>query len=350
MLCMLSKVEKWRLRVGFLPILPSELILIFALFAWAPSADAQASNLEKTAGEISGTVLSEADNQPATQVAVNLKSHASGIFRSVLTDFAGRFEVRSLPPGNYDIHIEEAGYEPAQANAQLENQPVRLVLKLKPSAAAQPGQGHFAVSVRELKISDKARGEYRKGLESVGKKDWPASLNHFAKATKAFPEYYEAYYHLGLAETNLGRLDEAMQAFQKAVDASGGRYAWADFGIGYVLYLEGKGREAETILRRGLEVDQNSPDGFVILGMTMLKLDSPDEAEKCAREALLRNPNFAQAYLVLSDAFGKRKNYREQLQGLETYLKMEPNGAVSERARQAREAVLKLMASSETPR
>lgn len=350
MLCALSQVEQWRLRVGFLPILLSELILILAMSAWAPRADAQVSNLERPAGEISGTVLSEMDNQPATQVAVSLKSHAAGIFRSVLTDFSGHFEVRSLPPGNYDIHIEEAGYEPTQASAQLDNQPVKLVLKLKPAAASQGYQSHFTVSVRELKISDKARGEYRKGLESVGKKDWPEGVNHFAKATKAFPEYYEAYYHMGLAETNLGRLEEAMQAFQKAVDASGGRYAWADFGIGYVLYLEGKASEAETVLRKGLEIDNNSPDGFSILGMTLLRLDKPDEAEKCAREALLRNPNFAQAYLVLSDAFGKRRNYREQLQGLETYLRLEPNGAASERARQAREAVMKLLARSETPR
>jgi tetratricopeptide (TPR) repeat protein len=345
MLCKLAKVEKWRLRIGFLPILLSEAILILALMTWAPIARAQVSNLERQVGEISGTVLSEVDNQPATQVAVSLKSHATGIFRSVLTDFAGHFEVRSLPPGNYEINVEEAGYEPKQARARLEGHPVKLVLKLKPSAPSQPGQGHFTVSVRELKMPDKARGEYKKGLESIGKKDWPGSLSHFRKATKAFPEYYEAYYHLGLTETNLGRLDEAMQAFEKAVDLSGGRYAWADFGIGYVLYLEGKAREAETVLRRGLEVDNNSPDGHVILGMALLRLDNPDEAEKCAREALLRNPNFAAAYLVLADSFARRHNYREQLEELETYLKLEPSGAASERARQVRDVVLKILAN-----
>jgi tetratricopeptide (TPR) repeat protein len=280
-------------------------------------------------------------------VAVSLKSHAGGIFRSVLTDFAGRFEVRSLPPGNYEINVEEAGYEPARTSAQLDAQPVKLVVRLKPSAASEVGRSRFSVSVRELQTPGKAREEFKKGLESVGKKDWRAGVNHFTMAVHAYPDYYEAYYHLGLVETNLGHLDGAMQAFQKAVDLSGGRYAWADFGIGYVLYLEGKDREAETVLRRGLEVDNNSPDGHVILGMTMLRLDSPDEAEKCAREALLRNPNFAQAYLLLADAFGRRNRFREQLEGLETYLKLEPNGAVSERARKAREVVLKLIANSQ---
>jgi tetratricopeptide (TPR) repeat protein len=171
-------------------------------------------------------------------------------------------------------------------------------------------------------------------------------LRHFTKAAKAFPEYYEAFYHMGVVETSLGQMDEAMQAFQKAIDLSGGRYAWAEFGLGYLLYLEGKAGEAEAIIRRGLDVDGNSPDGHAILGMVLLRLNRPDEAEKSAREALLRKPDFAEAYLVLSDAYARRREYRAQLQGLDTYLKLEPNGASSERVRQAREAALKILAES----
>jgi tetratricopeptide (TPR) repeat protein len=110
--------------------------------------------------------------------------------------------------------------------------------------------------------------------------------------------------------------------------------------------LDNKAGEAESIVRRGLEVDGNSPDGHAILGMVLLRLNRPDEAEKSAREALLRKPDFAEAYLVLSDAYGSRREYREQLQGLDTYLKLEPNGASSERARQAREEALKILSAS----
>ena len=343
-----TNVKKWPFRIGFPPILSSKFILVLALMAYAPSVKAQVSSLQHTEGEISGTVLSEGNNKPATQVVVSLKSHATGIFRSVLTDFAGHFEVRSLPPGQYDINIEEKGFEPAQTSAQLDSQPVKLVLRLKPTASLS-NRRPYSVSVRELKISGKALDEYQKGLVSLQKKDWSGSMEHFGKAVKAFPEYYEAYYHEGLIETNQGHFEEAMQAFQKSMDLSGGRYALAHFGIGYVLYLQGKAREAEAVLRRGLEVDQNSPDGFVILGMTLLRLNSPEEAEKCAREALLRNPNFSQAYLVLADAFGHRRMFREQLEGLDAYLKLSPNGESSERVRLTREVVQKLVANSSSP-
>jgi len=78
--------------------------------------------------------------------------------------------------------------------------------------------------------------------------------------------------------------------------------------------------------------------------MALLRVNRLDEAERSAREALLRKPNFAQAYLVLSDACGHRHEYREQLQDLDAYLKLEPNGAESEHVRKAREVVLRILA------
>ena len=340
MLCKLQNVKKLCLNARFLPIL----FLNMSATVWAPLANAQAPASEQTDGKISGTVLLKASNRPASQVAVKLKSHAAGIFRSVLTDFAGHFEVRSLPPSTYEIVVDEPGYEPAQTRAQLDGSASNLVLYLNASNLPSTKRNNYMVSARELRIPGRARGEYEKGLGRLTKKDLSGSLSHFTKAAQVFPEYYEAYYHVGAVETTLGHLDEAMKAFQKAIDLSGGRYAWAEFGVGYLLYLQGKPEEAETVVRRGLELDSSSPDGYLILGMALLRLNRPDEAEKSAREALLRNPNFAQAYLVLADAYGRRNEYRAQLQGLDTYLKLEPDGAENKRVRQVREGVLRIVA------
>src|SRR3977135_2369798 len=94
MLCKLQNVKKLCLRAGFLSLL----FYHVAVIVWAPVAQAQAPGSEQTDGKISGTVLLKANHRPASQVAVKLKSHAVGIFRSILTDFDGHFEVKSLPP------------------------------------------------------------------------------------------------------------------------------------------------------------------------------------------------------------------------------------------------------------
>jgi tetratricopeptide (TPR) repeat protein len=333
------KPEKFFRLAKFLPIL----LLNLALTSSIPNANAQSSGTAEPNGTITGTVLSQGDNRTLSQVAVRLKSHEAGVFHSILTDYDGHFEVAGLAPGTYEINVEESGYDTVRTKAQLEGPLLKLVLYLTPAKWFPEHRNKYTVSVRDLKIPDKAREEYQKGVQCLGKDDSAGGVNHFTKAIKSFPEYYEALSQLGMAEIHLGNTDEARKAFRAAIDLSKGRHAPAQIGFGYLLYLDGKAEEAEVILRRALEVDGNAPDGHVILGMALLKLDRLDEAEKSAREALLRKPGFAEAYLVLADVFARRRNFREQLQDLETYLRLEPRGPASARAHQAREMALKML-------
>jgi tetratricopeptide (TPR) repeat protein len=343
MLYELRKPEKRLQRAKFLPIL----ILNLAITSFIPNARAQSAEAAAPTGTISGTVLSQSDHRTMSQVGVRLKSHAAGVFHSILTDYDGRFEVGGLPPGIYEINVEESGYDTVRTKAELEGPSLKMMIYLTPVKWSPARQNKYTVSVRELGIPEKAREEYQKGMVCLAKDDAAGGANHFTKAVKAFPEYYEALSQLGLAEIRLGRKEEARKAFQAAIDLSKGRHAAAEFGLGYLLYVEGNAGEAEAILRRGLEVDGNAPDGHVILGLALLRLDRLDEAERSAREALLRKPGLAEAYLVLADVYARRRNYREQLQDLETYLQLEPSGPASARAHQAREMALKMLDGSQ---
>src|SRR5437016_9238039 len=148
MLCKLQNLKKCSLKAGFLAIL----FLNMTATLWAPMAKAQVLNSEQMDGKISGTVLLKANNRPASQVAVKLKSHAAGIFRSILTDFEGHFEVRSLPPSTYEIVVDEPGYEPAQLSTQLDGSSSELVLYLKSSNIPQTPRESYTVSARQLNI------------------------------------------------------------------------------------------------------------------------------------------------------------------------------------------------------
>jgi tetratricopeptide (TPR) repeat protein len=344
MLCKVRKAELSLPRAKFLPIIfPKLILMVWALSAYTPNARAQSSDFAGTAGQISGTIVAQGDGRTLSQIAVGLKSQSLGIYRSVLTDYDGRFEVSGLPAGTYEIVVEESGYEPLQTKAQVDGASLKLVLQLKLSQWLQARRNRYTVSVRELKIPSKARDEFQKGLARVAKNDSAGGLSHFQKATEVCPEYYEAFYHRGTMEMKLGHRDEAMRSFQTAIELSDGQYAWAEFGLGYLLYLEGKSSEAESVIRRGLEVDGNSPDGHVILGMALLRLDRLEEAERSAREALLRKPEFAEAYLVLADISARRHEYRVQIENLEAYLRLDPTGPASERVHEAREVALKIL-------
>ena len=115
MLHELLKVDKPHVINGLLP----KLLLSLALLAWSPIARAQVSDFAPAGGELSGIVRIQANNRPASQVLVSLRSGSAGISRNVLTDVNGRFEIRGLPPDTYEIVVEEPGYAPSRTSAQL---------------------------------------------------------------------------------------------------------------------------------------------------------------------------------------------------------------------------------------
>jgi tetratricopeptide (TPR) repeat protein len=99
----------------------------------------------------------------------------------------------------------------------------------------------------------------------------------------------------------------------------------------------------KKVIRRGLEVDESLPNGYAMLGMTLLRLDRLEEAERSAHEVLLRNPNLGLAYLVLADVHVRRGEYWMQLRELDAYLKLDPTGPASVRVHQAREVALRML-------
>ena len=336
-----SKHEKFGIWTGFLPALFLNCILNMAAMAWAPEARAQAAGFTPSNGQISGSVVLETGRQPMSQVIVSLRSESAGISRSVLTDYEGKFEVQGLAPGIYEIGVDETGFEPARIRAELKGALQKLELRLRPAKRSQNRQNNFTVSVTQLKIPDKAREEYRKGLESLNKNDTAGSLSHLKKAIAMYPGYSEAYYHMGVVDAKIGHGTDAMEAFHKALDLAGGNYAWAEFGVGFLLCQQGKPEEAEAIVRKGLETDKDSAEGHVVLGMALLRLNRLDEAEQNAHEALQHKPDSAGAYLVLADVYALRGEYRAQADELNMYLKLQPNGEDSASVRHAREVALR---------
>jgi Tfp pilus assembly protein PilF len=317
--------------------------LLLGLLVCAPIARAQIASSDRQAVEVFGTVLVKGGNRPIDGVIVNMRSLTGGPFTSVLTDWSGRFHVQGLNPGTYEIVVEEAGYEPTQQTLQLYEPSPRLKLYLKASNPSPVPRTDYAVSVRELRIPGKARNAFERGLERLSKNDAVGSRTQFVRATTAFPGYYEAYYHMGVADFRLGREEEAALAFQKTIDLSGGHYPCAQFALGLLLSRREEYAEAETVIRQGLEVDGRSATGHLFLSLVLFHMNRLEEAEKNAREALLWKPGFAWAYLVLADVHRRSGEYARQLQNLDAYLKLEPGGPASKRVREVREVVRRIV-------
>jgi len=211
-------------------------------------------------------------------------------------------------------------------------------------SASEDRHAEDTVSVRDLSIPPKAFENFQRGLQELQKHDPSRSIQFFNKAIHKYPQYYEAYYHLGVAQKRLGQDDKATTAFQTAINLSNGKYALAEYGYALLLCEQGKIKDAEQTVRYALELDQDRPMGEVVLGTVLLYEHRPDEAEKTARDALSLDPNTADAYLVLAGIHGELGNYSGEVDDLNAFLNIEPQSSRSGTVRGIRDVAVSLAA------
>lgn len=203
-----------------------------------------------------------------------------------------------------------------------------------------------SVSLRELSIPERAANAFQKGIDRLSKNDPAGSLVHLQRATSEFPNFYEAYHAMGVAQMSLGHDEEAQQAFQKSIDASGGHYAEPHFGLSALLRNQQKFTEAEPIIRKALELAPSFGPGHFILAWTLFGLNRLDEAEKIAHEASTRAPKFALAHLLLANIYNRRSDYSEVVAELDAFLRLAPDGPLSDQVREVQESAKRKLAHS----
>jgi tetratricopeptide (TPR) repeat protein len=193
--------------------------------------------------------------------------------------------------------------------------------------ASVPMKLPLTVSVRELSIPLEAGRAFDRGTQLLAAKAWAGSISEFRRAIKAFPTFYEAFYRIGIAEGRLGHAAEAESAFRKSLALSADRYAPAHFGLGMILSEDKKQyAEAESMVHSGLAIDPKDGGGYFALGWILFRTDRLPDAESAAREALLREPGLAVAYVLLAQVHLRQSKPNAVNADLDAYLKLDPSG------------------------
>jgi len=184
-------------------------------------------------------------------------------------------------------------------------------------------------------------------MEQLAKKNAAASLPHFERAIAEYAGYYEAYDRMGAADLKLWRIPEAEQAFRKAIELSAGQYAHPLLALGAILVDQGKFGEAESVTRKGLDLDPESWTGHYYLALALLGLNRLVDAEKNVREALTRKADLLQGHLLLAEIHRREEDYGSLVSDLDEYLKLAPDGPASTRVKALRESAQGRMVASQ---
>ncbi len=300
---------------------------------------------------VAGSVMIDGEAQPAARVRVEVRAITGGEIATTFTDSSGRFEAPASGTGSVIVTVEEQGYEPVEQRVDVGYGGTPGVIitlrKARTTPVEREGSSGYTVSVHDLKMPGKARHEFAKGVERLQKNDAEGSLEHFKEATDAFPNYYQAYYQIGVANMELRRGNEAEQALQRSIDLSGGGYAEPQFALGALLCDRQSYSEAERVLRRAIEVDGSSWKGHLFLGQALFGQNRLTEAEKSAHEVLLRKADLPSTYVLLANIHIRQREYILAIKDLDTFLSMKPEGPTSDQARAVRAAAQKIVSRLE---
>jgi len=192
------------------------------------------------------------------------------------------------------------------------------------------------VSARALQIPRKARDAFNKGTQLLAANELAAGIAELQRAIKIFPEFYEAYYNIGLANLDLQNNAEAQAAFTTSIELSQGRFSPSQFGLGVVLCIQKQYEEAEGAVRAGLDQYPTNPDGNLVLAWVLFSAGRLPEAERSARQAIIGNAKLLMAYLLLANIHLHQNDIQALVSDLNDYLRLDPDGADKSQARAIR--------------
>lgn len=292
---------------------------------------------------ISGVVREEGSNTPITAVELEISSSGSRVRPSVTSGTQGEFVFKGLPDGEYSIVASKTGYDTATVTVTVMragSPQVSISLRrTTPEKLVGPGD---SISVRELTVPERARVAYDKGHRLLEDENKPAeSIPEFQQAVKAYPQYYEAYTEIGIANYHLGKFPEAEQALKKAIDTSSGKFVQPLYLLADLYNGQRKFQEAEILARQAIALDDYTWNSHFELARALVGLKRGAEAETSALRARELAPDNAPVQLVLANSHLLEQNYKAALQDFDAYLKLEPTGALSQAVLQKRDQLQK---------
>lgn len=124
------------------------------------------------------------------------------------------------------------------------------------------------------------------------------------------PDDTRLLYNLGLAYSDVGRLDEARAVLNELLQLDPGNVN-GRIALGVTYAKEERNREAVEILERAVADDPQNPWGQRNLGGCLLALGDVERATACLLRSTELNPKDQQAFYGLAEAYRAASNYAE---------------------------------------
>lgn len=200
------------------------------------------------------------------------------------------------------------------------------------------GYGNAFVSTSDLGIPSRARREFDKAYELIGKQEFDQAIQKLNKAVVIYPGYAGAYNNLGVLYAWRGDQARERESLEKAIRLND-HFALAYLNLGRLNIATGDFPAAESLLDKAATFDATDSMTLILLTWAQFQQEHLDAAIVTSRKAhRLGNPH-AFVHWVAARALEKKNRGAEAAAELELYLQEEPAGPFGGAAREELQVV-----------
>lgn len=271
----------------------------------------------------------EGRTEPARAASVTIYGAVNPFTASTLAGPDGRFRFKDLQAGSYTLAVFVPGLGESRQTVVLTPSTTdkrgRLQVGVKLDDTRMRRDTSSVVSMRELKIPNRARQLYAEAQKQLSKREIPAAVKLLEEAVDLAPSYSEAWNNLGTIAYQTQNYPRAEEMFQKALEADANSYAPL-VNMGGVLLNLNRPDEAWRYNVHAVLKEPNDALAHAQLGMTYLALGKLDLAEKSLKEAIrLDAAHFSYPQIHLAEVYLRQGEKGQAADVLDHFLERHPD-------------------------
>ncbi len=223
----------------------------------------------------------------------------------------------------------------------------------------------MTLSATPYKAPRDARRAYEKGLEAERNGRLADARQYFEKAVEIYPKYANAWFQLGVVLQNQAQKESARTTYIQAT-AIDPKFLPPYLSLASMAYEAEDWTQVLSLTNHVLDPDPlkyanvtgyildldplDYAEAYFYNSAANYKLDKIEDAEKSALKAerLDVRPRFPQLHLLLAEIFARKNNYATAISEIQTYLELAPHAKDADQVRERLAKLEKLNGSVST--
>jgi Tfp pilus assembly protein PilF len=293
------------------------------------------------------------NGNPVNNAIVELRIGGSAMIGQTVTRNDGDFAFNGLEPGEYEVAVAMAGYQPAAQAVRFENtegmkfmQVVNVEIIIRPKSEAAPA---LPTTLFAQDVPKAARAAYEKAITKLRDGKPAEAVDLLRAAIAEFSDYFDAHFVLGQEMFRAGQDNEALEELERARQINDRQDAIYHL-FGLIMFRQKKYALAQRAFREAETLKPNNPAPYFHRGMALIELaireggeqrdgDFKEAEHELDRAWELSDQHMNEVRLQRARIYERRGDKTAAVRELEAYLKAEPE---AKNAAAIKEAIAKM--------